>query len=59
MPLSITHSSVAPRIQAADHEEIDLIVLGSQGAGTLDRFMLGSIPERVARHAHCSVLVVR
>jgi nucleotide-binding universal stress UspA family protein len=37
----------------------DLIVLGSHGRKGLRRFLLGSIAESVARHAQCSVLVVR
>lgn len=37
----------------------DLIVLGSHGEKGLRRFLLGSVAEFVARHAHCSVLVVR
>jgi nucleotide-binding universal stress UspA family protein len=37
----------------------DLIVLGSHGRQGLDRFLLGSVSETVARHAPCSVLIVR
>jgi len=37
----------------------DLIVLGSHGRTGLDRFLLGSISEAVARHAACSVEIVR
>lgn len=37
----------------------DLIVMGSHGRRGLQRFMLGSVAESVARHARCSVLVVR
>jgi nucleotide-binding universal stress UspA family protein len=37
----------------------DLIVLGSHGHRGLQRFLLGSVSEAVARHAPCSVLVVR
>ena len=37
----------------------DLIVLGSHGEKGLRKFLLGSVAEFVARHAHCSVLVVR
>jgi nucleotide-binding universal stress UspA family protein len=37
----------------------DLIVLGSHGEKTLRKFLLGSVAEFVARHAHCSVLIVR
>ena len=37
----------------------DLIVLGSHGLGGFDRFLMGSVSESVAVHAHCSVEVVR
>lgn len=37
----------------------DLIVLGSHGRAGLERFFLGSVSEAVARHALCSVLIVR
>lgn len=37
----------------------DLIVIGSHGRKGLDRFLLGSVSEAVARHADCSVEIVR
>jgi nucleotide-binding universal stress UspA family protein len=37
----------------------DLIVLGSHGHRGVDRFLLGSVSETVAMHAHCSVDVIR
>lgn len=37
----------------------DLIVLGSHGRKGTKRFLLGSVSEAVARHAHCSVEIVR
>jgi nucleotide-binding universal stress UspA family protein len=37
----------------------DLIVLGSHGRKGLGRFFLGSVSEAVARHASCSVQIVR
>lgn len=37
----------------------DLIVLGSHGLGGFDRFLMGSVSESMAVHAHCSVEVVR
>lgn len=46
-------------LNAAKKEQADLIVLGSHGEGGMERYLLGSVSERVARHADCSVLVVR
>jgi nucleotide-binding universal stress UspA family protein len=37
----------------------DLIVIGSHGRKGVDRFLLGSVSEAVARYASCSVLIVR
>lgn len=37
----------------------DLIVLGTQGRTGLPRALIGSVAERVVRHAPCPVLVVR
>lgn len=37
----------------------DLILLGSHGKRGLDRFLLGSVSEAIARHAGCSVEIVR
>jgi nucleotide-binding universal stress UspA family protein len=37
----------------------DLIALGSHGQTGLERFLMGSVSDTVARHAHCSVQIVR
>ncbi len=37
----------------------DVVVLGSHGRKGLTRFLLGSVSEAVARHAPCSVIIVR
>jgi nucleotide-binding universal stress UspA family protein len=37
----------------------ELIVLGSHGRRGIDRIILGSVSEAVARHAHCSVQIMR
>jgi nucleotide-binding universal stress UspA family protein len=37
----------------------DLVVIGSHGRYGVDRVLLGSVAEGVARHAPCPVLVVR
>jgi nucleotide-binding universal stress UspA family protein len=46
-------------IDAAAEWHADLIVLGSHGRTGLDRFLMGSVADSVARHAGCSVEIVR
>jgi Universal stress protein UspA and related nucleotide-binding proteins len=46
-------------IATAGLEHADLIVMGTQGRGGLDRALLGSVAERVLRLAPCPVLTVR
>jgi nucleotide-binding universal stress UspA family protein len=51
-----------PKTKIIDHAaywHADLIVLGSHGRKGIDRFLLGSVSEAVARHAPCSVEIVR
>lgn len=38
---------------------IEMIVMGTHGRGVISHALLGSVAERVVRHAPCSVLVVR
>lgn len=46
-------------IEAAAQEKADLIVMSTHGRGGLARWALGSVTDRVARHAPCPVLLVR
>jgi len=43
----------------AAHWKADLIVLGSHGRKGAKHFLMGSVSETVARHALCSVEIVR
>jgi universal stress protein A len=45
--------------QAAQEDDVDLIIIATHGRTGLSRLFLGSTTERVVRHAHCPVLVVR
>jgi len=46
-------------LKAAEEYEPDIIVLGSRGLTGIELFLLGSVAERVARYADCSVLIGR
>ncbi len=46
-------------VDTAAEWQADLIIVGSHGRKALERFLLGSVSEAVARHAPCSVEIVR
>ena len=42
-----------------DEHDVDLVVMGTHGRRGLDRYLLGSVTEKVVRAAGCPVLTVR
>ena len=46
-------------IAAGDEGDVDLILVGSTGAGRAVRFLLGSVSDRVVRYANRPVMVAR
>ena len=46
-------------VDASEDRDIDLIIIATHGRSGVGRFLLGNTTERVVRHAHCPVLVVR
>lgn len=44
--------------QLAEQNHVDVIVMGSHGRTGIGHILLGSVAERVVRHALCPVLVV-
>jgi nucleotide-binding universal stress UspA family protein len=51
-----------PGTEIADYAKTinaDLIIISSHGYHGIKRALLGSVAERVIRHAHCPVLVLR
>jgi nucleotide-binding universal stress UspA family protein len=46
-------------INFAGELDCTLIIIGSKGVSKIGRFSLGSVAEKVARHAECPVLIVR
>jgi nucleotide-binding universal stress UspA family protein len=49
-------SGIVEYARAAD---VDLIVMGTHGRSGFGRMLLGSVAERVVRHAPCAVVTVR
>lgn len=43
----------------ADKYEVDLIVTGATGLNAVERLLIGSVSEYIARSAKCDVLIVR
>ena len=46
-------------LQVAKDEEYDLVVMGNRGETEVEVYSLGSITEKVSRHAECPVLIVK
>jgi nucleotide-binding universal stress UspA family protein len=45
-------------IKTAEVAHADLIVVGNRGMSGVRRFVLGSVPSKVAHHTPCSLLIV-
>ena len=61
--LKITHviregSPAKVILEVAVDENADLIVMGSSGKSGFDRFIMGSVADKVVNSAKCAVLVV-
>lgn len=60
VPVVVAASAPAKAIaDYAKDNEIELIVMGTQGRGGVAHLLLGSVAERVVRTAPCPVLTVR
>nr|WP_255420833.1 universal stress protein [Methanosarcina sp. MSH10X1] len=46
-------------LEFAEQNKVDIIVMGTLGKGGLERFLLGSVTDKVVRHSKVSVLVVK
>ena len=57
---AVERGDPGPAIVAfAAKQKCDLVVVGSHGRKGLDRVLMGSVAEFVARHASCAVEIVR
>ncbi len=55
---SVVHGNAAEKLIEAS-SNVDLLVLGARGSGGFIGLLLGSVSEKIVRHAHCRVLVER
>lgn len=57
----LEHGSPKVKIpkETAGKYEADLIIAGATGLGAVERFIIGSVSEQIARRAKCDVLIVR
>ena len=46
-------------VEVAKTEKVDLIVMGTHGLKGISHFLIGSVAEKVVRHAPCPVLTVK
>jgi nucleotide-binding universal stress UspA family protein len=53
------HAPAKAICEYAEEHGVDLIVVGSHGRGGVERWLIGSVAERVVRHATSNVYVVR
>lgn len=54
-----TGDPVSEIVRYARDQEVDIIVMGTHGRGTVTHLLLGSVAELVVRKAPCPVLTVR
>jgi nucleotide-binding universal stress UspA family protein len=46
-------------LEVVKDEEYDLVIIGNRAQHQAERYSLGSVTEKVARHAECPVLIVK
>ncbi|MBL7164972.1 MAG: universal stress protein [Dehalococcoidales bacterium] len=59
LPIVMRGEAAESILKAAETHNPDIIALGSKGLTTIESFIMGSVAERVARYADCSVLIGR
>jgi nucleotide-binding universal stress UspA family protein len=46
-------------LDVAEEQHADAIVVGNKGMSGAERFLLGSVPNKVSHHAPCTVIIIR
>jgi nucleotide-binding universal stress UspA family protein len=57
-PLLIEGNPASEIIKTAHNEDVDIIVIGT-GKNKIDKYLLGSVSEKVVHASPCSILLVR
>jgi nucleotide-binding universal stress UspA family protein len=57
-PILLKGNPAEKILDFAENQKVDMIVVGSTGKSGLERFMLGSVSEKVVRNSKTPVLVV-
>jgi nucleotide-binding universal stress UspA family protein len=45
-------------VKYCEDNEADLLVIGRRGAGIIERFVMGSVADRLAHYAPCPILII-
>jgi nucleotide-binding universal stress UspA family protein len=53
------HSAAEAIVEYANHHDVELIVIASHGRSGIQRWILGSVTQKVLHSAHIPVLVIR
>ncbi len=46
-------------LDVAEERDADLVIIGNKGLTGAERFLLGSVPNKVSHYAPCSVMIIR
>ena len=58
-PVYLKGSPAEKILEYAEENNIDLIVMGTQGLTGIKRFLVGSVAENVLRHSKVPVMIIR
>lgn len=45
-------------VKFCEDNEADLLIIGRRGAGIIERFVMGSVADRLAHYAPCPILII-
>ncbi len=55
----LTGKAAEEIVNYAISNDMDLIVIGNRGIGAIEKFVTGSVSDKVTNHAECSVFIVK